>query len=196
MGAFQPGILTRNPWVPRRPISVREYHLMGETGILHEDDRVELIEGEIVTMNPIGPGHAGSSNSLNRALVMAVGDHGVVAAGNPVVLDDYTEPQPDFTVLRPKPDDYSSGTPRPEDVLLVVEVADSSLRYDRLIKLPLYARHGIPEVWIVNVPARSIEVFRGPKEDRYTEEARIGREDTMTIAMLPDIAIPASAILR
>ncbi len=196
MGAYEPGILTRNPWVRRRPISVQEYHLMGETGILHEDDRVELIEGEIVAMAPIGSGHAGSSNSLTRALVMGVGDRGVVAAGNPVVLDDFTEPQPDFTVLRPRPDDYSSFTPRPEDVLLVVEVADSSLRYDHAIKLPLYARHGIPEVWIVNVPARSVEVFRRPVEDRYTEELRIGRDGTLAISMLEGVSIPVSAILR
>lgn len=196
MGAFEPKLLMRNPWVPRRPITVREYHLMGETGILHEDDRVELIEGEIVAMSPIGSGHAGKANSLNRVLVMAVGDRGVVAVGNPVMLDNYSEPQPDFTVLRPKPDDYESATPRPEDVLLAVEVADSSLRYDRAIKLPLYARHGIPEVWIVNVPARLIEVFRGPKEDSYAEESQISRDGTLTIAMLPDIAIPASTILR
>ena len=110
--AGETSLLPRNPWVARRPLTVDEYHRMGEAGILTEDDRVELIEGELIAMSPIGSGHAGTANTLNRRLVMAIGHNAVVAARNPVQLDDFTEPQPDFTVLRPKPDDYRSGTPR------------------------------------------------------------------------------------
>jgi Uma2 family endonuclease len=127
------GLLTQNPWVERRPLTVAEYHRMGEAGILTEDDRIELIEGELVAMSPIGSDHSGTVNTLNRLLVRAVGDRGVVAVQNPVVLDDRCEPQPDFSVLRPRADDYRGATPRPEDVLLIVEIANSSLNYDRAV---------------------------------------------------------------
>lgn len=188
-------LLPRNPWVPRRPITVAEYHRMGEVGILTEDDRVELIEGELIAMSPVGSGHAGTANTLTRALVMAVGDRGVVAVGNPVQLDDLTEPQPDFTVLKPKPDDYRSGTPRPADVLLVVEIADSSLAYDRTIKRALYARHGIPEVWIVNLRAGEVEVCRAPAGDAYASVSVVPRDGVLEIERLPGVRVPVSALM-
>ena len=131
MASGETGLLTRNPWVVRRPLTVAEYHRMGEVGILHEDDRVELIEGQLIAMSPIGSAHAGTSNILTRRLVQAIGDRGIVAVGNPVQLDDLSEPQPDFSVLKPRADDYRRATPRPDEVLLIVEVADSSLSYDR-----------------------------------------------------------------
>lgn len=195
MGAFEPRLLTRNPWVPRRPITVSEYHLMVGAGILHEDDRVELLEGAIVAMTPIGSGHAGTSNSLNRTLTMAVDNRGIVAVRNPIVLDHLNEPQPDFTVLRPRPDFYRGVTPRASDVLLVIEIADSSVRYDRNVKLPLYALHEIPEFWIVDLPAGEIEVCREPQGDTYKNSSRVARDGTLTIMTLPNITIPASAIL-
>ena len=127
MTAGEVGLLTRNPWVVRRPITVTEYHRMAEVGILAERERVELIEGELVAMSPIGSNHSGTVNALNHALVRAVGDSGIVAVQNPVQLDDPTEPQPDFAVLKPRPDYYREAAPRPEDVLLLIEIADSSL---------------------------------------------------------------------
>lgn len=192
---MEPGLLTRNPWVVRRPLTVAEYHRMGEAGILGPDDRVELIEGELVAMAPIGSDHAGTSNGLTRALVRLVGDRGVVAVGNPVQLDDHSEPQPDFSVLRPRPDDYRRATPRPADVLLIVEVSNSSLRYDRAVKLPLYARHGIAELWVVNLAAREVEVYRSPIGEGYESLARVGRDGVLEPELLPGAAIPVAALL-
>src|ERR1700676_1935686 len=142
-------LLTRNPWVPRRALTVAEYHRMGEAGILARDDRVELIEGQLIAMSPIGSEHSGTVNALNHCLVQAIGQRGVVAVQNPVQLDDLSEPQPDFAVLKPRDDYYRRATPRPNEVLLIIEVADSSLAYDRNVKRSLYARHDVPEFWIV-----------------------------------------------
>lgn len=189
------GVLTRNPWVARRLLTVAEYHRMGEVGILTEGDRVELIEGELVAMLPIGSDHSGMVNALNRMLVMAVGERGVVAVQNPVILDDHSEPQPDFAVLRFRDDHYRRATPRPEDVLLIVEIANSSLNYDRAVKRPLYARRGIPELWIVNVAGQEVEVCRNPVGDRYETVSRAGRGDVLELSLLPGVTISVDALL-
>ncbi len=195
MAPGETGLLTRNPWVARRALTVAEYHRMGEVGILTERDRVELIEGELIAMSPIGSEHSGTVNALNRMLVLAVGDRGVVAVQNPVQLDDLSEPEPDFAVLKPREDDYRKATPRPEEVLLIIEVADSSLAYDRAVKRSLYARHGIPEFWIVNLVAGEVEVCRTPSGDRYASVSRVGRESTLEPELLPGAAIPVAALL-
>jgi Uma2 family endonuclease len=187
------GLLNRYPAAPRRLLTVDEYHRMGEVGILTEDDRVELIEGELVAMAPIGSEHIAATNSLNRLLVLAVGDHGIVSVGNPVRLNRHSEPQPDFSVLKPR-DDYRKMLPRPEDTLLAVEVANTSLDYDRKVKLALYARSGIPEVWIVNLAANEVEVYRSPVADNYTVVARAGLAATLTIAALLGVSIPVARI--
>ncbi len=186
-------LLSRYPAVSRRLLTVDEYHRMGEAGILTEDDRVELIEGELVAMAPIGSEHAAASNSLNRLLMQAVGNRGIVSVGNPVRLSRRSEPQPDFAVLKPR-DDYRTRLPQPEDTLLVVEVANTSLDFDRKVKLALYARSGIPEVWIVNLPAEEVEIHRSPVGDSYTSAARAGRSDTLTIQAMPRVRIPVAKI--
>ena len=195
MGHEGTGLLTQASWVTRRPLTVADYHRMGEAGILTRDDRVELIEGELIAMAPIGSQHSGTINAFNRHLIRALGDSGIVAVQNPVQLDDHSEPQPDFAVLKPRPDDYRLAMPRPEDVLLLIEVADSSLRYDRSIKRHLYARHGIPEFWIVDLAAGAIEVYRTPAGDDYTSATSVGREATLTLARLPNVTVPVAAIL-
>jgi Uma2 family endonuclease len=164
MDQAEPGILARCPGVKRRKLSVDDYHRMGEAGILTEDDRVELIEGELVAMAPIGSEHIAATNALTRLLVLAVGDRGIVSVGNPVRLSRHSEPQPDFAVLRPR-DDYRKALPRPEDTVLAIEVANTSLDYDRSVKLALYARSGIPEVWIVNLLKSEVDVYRSPTGD-------------------------------
>ncbi len=189
------GLLTRNPWVTRRALTVAEYHRMGEVGILTEDDRVELIEGELIAMSPIGSAHSGTVNALNHCLVRAIGDRGVVAVQNPVQLDDLSEPQPDFSVLKPRDDFYRRATPRPADVLLIIEVADSSLNYDRNVKRSLYARHGIPEFWIVNLAAGEIEVCRSPEGEQYASVTPVGREAVLEPQLLPGVTIPVAALL-
>ena len=195
MDQVETGLLRRNPWVTRRPITVDEYHRMGEAGILTEDDRVELIEGELVAMAPIGSDHSGTVNALNHLLVMAVHGRAVVAVQNPVILDDRSEPQPDFAVLRYLDDHYRRATPRAEDVVLIVEIANSSLNYDRAVKRPLYARRGIPEYWIVNVSGHEVEVCRTPVGDRYDTITRAVRGDVLEPALLPGVTISVDALL-
>ena len=195
MAPGETDLLTSNPWVTRRPLTVAEYHRMGEAGILTEDDRVELIEGQLIAMSPIGSDHSGTVNALNRALVRAVGDRGVVAVQNPVQLDDLSEPQPDFSVLKPREDDYRRATPRPHEVLLIIEVANTSLAYDRAVKRALYARHGIPEFWIVNLAAGEVEICRVPTGDQYASVSRVGHGSILEPELLPGAAIPVAALL-
>jgi Uma2 family endonuclease len=182
-------LLSRYPAAPRRLLTVDEYHRMGDIGILTENDRVELIEGELVEMAPIGSEHIAATNALNRLLVLAVGDRGIVSVANPVRLTRRSEPQPDFAILRPR-DDYRKILPRPEDTMLAVEVANTSLDYDRKVKAALYARSRIPELWIVNLIAQEVEVYRLPAASSYTAVTRA----TLTISALPDVLVVVAAI--
>ena len=188
------GVLSRYPATPRRLLTADEYHRMGEARILTEDDRVELIEGELVAMAPIGSEHVAATNSLTRLLVLAVGERGIVSVGNPVRLTRHSEPQPDFAVLKPR--DYRTNLPRPEDTMLVVEAASTSLGYDRTVKLALYARSGIPEVWIVDLAAGEVEVCHSPVGDAYSSVARFRRLDTLTISAIPEARIPVGEVFR
>jgi Uma2 family endonuclease len=181
--------------VRRRRFTREEYHRMAEAGILHEDDRVELIEGEIVQMTPIGRRHAACVAELNRLLVPAVGQRALLWPQNPITLPNETEPQPDIVLLRPRRDRYLADDAHPDDVLLLVEVADTSQRYDRLVKLPLYGRAGVPEVWIVDLPGEVIEVYRRPTPAGYAQVERVGRGSTVAPAAFPDILLPVDVIL-
>ena len=173
----------------RRKLDVDVYHGMAEIGIFGEDDRVELIDGAIIDMAPIGQSHAAAVNGLTRALVMACGSKAIASVQNPIRLDRLNEPQPDFAVLRPRADFYAAGDrPGPADVLLLVEVADSSLRYDLTVKLPLYARAGIPELWIVDLKRRALDAFRRPTSGRYAEVATYRPGDRLALAAA-DIAV-------
>jgi Uma2 family endonuclease len=135
---------------------------MGETGILGPRDRVELIDGEIIDMSPIGVLHAAIVVRLASYFSQRLGPMGVVWCQNPLRLDDISEPEPDIAILRPRADCYMTAHPGAADVLLVIEVADTSLAYDLGTKVPLYARHGIPEVWVIDAATRQTRVFRGP----------------------------------
>jgi Uma2 family endonuclease len=179
---------------PRR-FTVEEYHRMAEVGILHEDDRVELIEGAIVQMTAIGRQHAACVGELNNRLVPALAGRALVWPQNPISLPGDTEPQPDIVLLRPRADRYAADDARPDDVLLVIEVADSSVRYDRLVKRPLYARAGIPEVWIVDLPGQAVEVCRQPGPTGYASVERVGREGTVAPQAFPDVRLAVVEIL-
>ena len=179
--------------VVRRRFTVHDYHRMGEAGILHEDDRVELIEGEIVEMAAIGTRHFTCVNGLTRLLVREAGDAAIVSVQNPVRLDEHTEPQPDLTVLRVR--DYRESLPTPEDVLLLIEVSDTTLAYDRGVKLPLYARAGIREVWIVDLPGEVIERHTDPSVDGYRSSERARRREEIKSAALPELAFRVEAVL-
>jgi len=177
----------------RRRFTVHDYHRMGEAGILHEDDRVELIEGEIVEMAAIGTRHFACVNGLTRLLIMNVGDEAIVSVQNPVRLNEHTEPQPDLTVIRPR--DYRLSLPVPEDVLLLIEVSDTTLAYDRGVKLPLYARAGIREVWIVNLPGETIERYTSPSADGYLRTDQKRRGQTLESIALPGLIPSVDEVL-
>ena len=177
----------------RRRFTVHDYHRMGEAGILHEDDRVELIEGEIVEMAAIGTRHFACVNQLTRLLVRGVGNGAIVSVQNPVRLDDHSEPQPDLTVLRVR--DYRESLPGPEDVLLLIEVSDTTLSYDRNVKLPLYARAGIPEVWIVDLTDEVIERHIDPSGDSYRHVERARRGEEIRSSALPELSFRVKAVL-
>jgi len=179
----------------RRRFTVDEYYRMLDAGILTEDDRVELIEGEIIQMAAIGSRHAACVNRLTRLLVERVGGDGVVTVQNPVRLSDLSEPQPDFVVARPREDFYASAHPRPEDTLLVVEVAHTTPGYDRGIKLPLYATAGVPEVWIVDVEGGAIEVYLEPGRGRFRVERRAVPGDVLQPRLLPSVEVAVEQVL-
>ena len=174
----------------RHKLNVDDYYRMADAGILGEDDRVELIEGEIVDMAPIGQDHVGTVNSLAAALFRAFDDRAIVSVQNPIRLDVLSEPQPDFTVLRRRADFYRTGERAgPADVLLLIEVADSSLRFDRVVKLPLYAKAGIQEVWIVDLRQRVVDVHRAPRDGAYTEVTTTGVDGVLSPALAPEVRI-------
>jgi Uma2 family endonuclease len=153
--------------ITRYSFTVAEYQRMGQAGIFSEDDRVELVNGEIVKISPIGEPHAACVGRLTQALTLLLRRSAIVWVQNPIVLDDYSEPQPDVAILRPRADFYGQAHPKPEDVLLVIEVSDSTLGFDRKVKVPLYAAAGIAEVWLVNLPEERIEVYSGPAGGEY-----------------------------
>jgi len=175
--------------------TVADYHRMGAAGILDEDCRVELIRGQIIDMHPIGGPHVIVVNRLNRLLAASVEGRAIVSVQNPVRLDDGSEPQPDFSLLRPRADECDMQTPSASEVLLVIEVSDSSLEVDRAVKVPLYAESGIPEYWIVNLRERWVEVYRMPKRDRYESARRVGPDGVLDIQALPGTTLKASEFL-
>jgi len=175
--------------------NVGEYYRMAEVGLLSPDDRVELIEGEIVEMSPIGRTHAGTVNRSSAFLNRTLGDTVIVSIQNPVRLDDFSEPQPDIALLRPRDDFYSNSHPAPEDVLVVIEVADTSLDYDRNVKLPLYARAGIPEAWLMVLAKDVIEVYSQPKNGKYHKVQRLKRGKTLVSPTIPTFSCKVEDLL-
>lgn len=181
--------------IQRRRFTTDEFHKMGEAGIFHEEDRLELIDGEIVMMTPIGPRHAYYVNRLNKVLVQAVGELAVVSPQNPVQVERRSEPQPDLVVLRPRGREYLAATPGKEDALLIVEVSDSSLAYDRDVKVPLYAAAGVPESWILDVEAQEIERHTMPAPGGYRRIERLSAGDRVTLVALPMVTIDLAQML-
>jgi Uma2 family endonuclease len=180
----------------RRHFTVDDYYRMAEAGILREDDRVELIEGEIIEMLPIGSLHASVVDRLSAFFLTQVPrDQAQVRSQNPVRLNDRSEPLPDVCLLQPKADYYASGHPGPEDVLLLIEVSDSTIAYDRGVKLPLYARSGIPEVWIVDLSAEAIEIYREPSDGAYRSASVARRGEQVSPAALPEVKLAVDSIL-
>lgn len=175
--------------VLRHQFTVHEYARMRETGILTEDSRVELLDGEIYVMSPIGPIHVGLVNKLNHLLMQRIGDAGIISIQNPIQLNDHSEPQPDIAILSPRDDFYTNALATPDDVLLIIEIADSSLDYDREEKLPRYARAHIPEVWIIDANKSVVEQYTLPIQGEYTQLYKALLGSRLTATQLPQITM-------
>lgn len=177
-----------------RRFTVDEFLRMGEAGVFREDDRLELIEGAILEVTPTGSAHAACVNRLNHALSRLAG-RAIVAVQNPVRLSEDSLPQPDLALLRWRDDFYAMRHPGPEDVLLLVEVADTTLAYDRDVKVPLYARASIPEVWLVDLGGSAVWVYRQPGPGGYASVRRLARGERLAAAAFPDFAVGVDEVL-
>jgi len=180
---------------PRR-FTLEEYHRMGVAGILDEDERVELIEGEIVEMTPIGRAHASVVARLNRLFGTRFGERAIVWVQNPLALPrQVSEFQPDVALLRLRPDFYRDKQVEPDDALLVVEVMDSSVAHDRRVKLPLYSRAGVPEVWLVDVNESTVEVHRKPTAAGYRDRRLVDQAGTIGPLAFPDVVLAVRQVV-
>jgi len=176
--------------------TAEEYHRLGELGILSPDARVELIDGAIHDMSPIGPLHSGVVNRLNRFFTLRAKNRWIVSAQNPVGLDSYSEPEPDGVLLKLAPDDYVSQHPAPDDVFLLIEIADGTLDFDRGKKLQIYARAGISEFWIVNLQETTIEIFREQHFTDYEKRIVLRAGEKASPSAFPDVAVDVAELLK
>ena len=178
-----------------RPFTVGEYNRMAEADILTEKDRVELVAGQIVAMSPIGSRHAACVDRLNGLLHRQPEQAFIVRVQSPIILDAYSEPEPDLVLLRPRADFYATAHPSSADALLVVEVADTSAAYDREVKLPLYAGAGLPEVWLIDLQQGRIEVCSRPRGDSYGERVEVAAGAILASPTVPGLALAAADLL-
>jgi Uma2 family endonuclease len=176
-------------------INVEEYERMGAAGIFPADDRLELIEGGIYKIPPIGGPHAACVNYMSQLLHTFAAGRLIVGTQNPVRLDDFSEPQPDVALLRWRDDFYRSSHPTPADVLLLIEVADSTVETDRSVKLPLYAKAGVPEVWIVNLPGEVIEIYAEAQGGAYQTARTHARGEVARAQTVAGLSVGVSGVL-
>lgn len=179
----------------KRFFNAAEYSRMAEAGVLSPDDRVELIEGEIVRMSPVGSRHAACVRRLDALLNREAGHVAQVSVQSPVRLSDFSEPQPDIALLHPSNDFYASAHPTPADVPLIIEVSETSVEYDRGVKLPLYSRAEIPQVLIVNILGDVVESYAEPVNGAYHKFMRAQRGESVDILRVPNLSIPADVVL-
>jgi Uma2 family endonuclease len=200
-GARSQSVKSQRAWVimsvqfQKHYFTIDDYHRMAKGGVFSEDDRVELIEGEVVEMSPIGSTHQGCVNELSSILGRRLGRAALVQVQGPIHVDEYSEPQPDICLLKPRRDFYRRSHPEPADVLLVIEVADTSAQFDRNVKLPLYARAGIPEAWLILLAKDYVELHSEPVNGKYQRVQRLKRGKKLTSATLPSLTLSVDKIL-
>lgn len=183
-------------WEPARKLfTTTEYHQMIEAGVFKEDDRFELLNGEIIEMCPIGPRHAACVKRLNQLLSDKVRKMAITGVQDPVLLNDYSEPQPDLTLLKPRADFYASGHPTPADVLVAIEVADTTAETDRRVKVPAYALAGIVETWLVDLFNDRVEIHSKPHNGVYQEVRIVQRGQRIVSTSLPQLKLKADEVL-
>jgi len=173
----------------RARISADRFLKMAETGVLTEADRVELIDGDLINVAPIGPPHSAVVARLNKHFVLSVGDSAIVSPGSSVRMGDYSMPQPDLILLRPREDFYSARLPTPADILLLVEVSESSLSFDQGIKRALYARQGVAEYWVFDLPGRRVHVYRDPTVEGYGDASVHTLNEAVSPRALPAVQV-------
>jgi Uma2 family endonuclease len=178
----------------RARISTNRYQMMVATGVLTKYDRLELIEGDMLEMAPIGTKHSAITSLLHELFVLAVSRSATIVSGGPVNLGEFSEPQPDLMLLKRREDFYHGKTPEPTDVLLLIEVSDSSLSFDQGVKLDLYARYGISEYWVVDVEGKSIVTYREPGAKGYVRTAEFGSSGVVAAAAFPQVEIAVGQI--
>jgi hypothetical protein len=179
----------------KRRFNADEYHRMGEAGVLGPEDRVELIEGEILMMSPIGNRHLASTDRSNRVMVRLAGDDAIVRVQGSIRLSFYTEPQPDLVLLRPRDDFYASRSAGPGDVLLILEIADSSLDYDRVVKARIYAEAGVADYWLVDLPNARLHVLRDPMEGAYRSIRTLSPGESVAPLAFPGAGVEVAALI-
>jgi Uma2 family endonuclease len=196
--------LPRDPMVPPEPVPLMqhrkftadEFEKLGEVGILTDEERVELIEGDIIVMGRIKSPHAACVNRLTRMLVTGTGERAVVTVQNPVRLSTYTEPAPDLSLAHPCEDFYRQAHPRPNEMYLAIEVMETTQFYDYKVKLPLYGRNGVPELWLIDLPGQVLEVYRRPFGDQYIESQQLRPGQQIAPEASPELVLAVDAILN
>ncbi len=183
------------PVAARRRFTADEYQRMGQTGILPSTDRVELIDGEVLAMTPIGPRHCAAVDRATRVFVTRAGDAAIVRVQGSVRLDLFTEPEPDVVLLRPRADFYASAHPGSADILLIIEVAESSLAYDREVKAYVYARSGVAEYWLVDLNADVLHRYSSPQDGSYRVTRQEGRGQSVAPQLLPGCVVSTDDLL-
>ena len=183
------------PPLRRHRLRAEDYQRLGQSGAFGPDPRVELLDGEIIEMAPIGTRHWAMVNRLDMLLKQTLGRRAIVSSQSSFRLDEYSEPQPDLALFKWRDDFYVAALPGPAETLLVIEVADSSLRYDREIKLPRYARRGVPEVWIVDLEANLLRMHREPEGEDYLQATSTGAPGSVGLVALPGVSIDLTGLL-
>ena len=185
-----------NDRLPRPRITVDEYYRMAEVGLLAPDVRTELIEGEVIEMAPMGSRHAATVSQLSHLIFPTLGGSAQMRVQLPVRLDEYSEPMPDLMVVLPRKDFYRSRHPVSADTLLIVEVSESTLRLDRDVKVPLYSRHQVPEMWLLDLPHDRIHFFRAPQDGTYTDVSFMDDPKVVGLVALPEITVDLSGLFE
>jgi len=175
--------------------TVQEYHRMGDTGIISEDARVELIHGQIYTMSPVGRRHSACVKRINKFFAKKIDEQAIISIQDPIVLNDFSEPEPDIALLVYRDDCYEERLPKASDVLLLIEVSEATLRFDKEVKLPLYAESGIPEVWIIDLKKGIIEVNSDLQNGSYQKQQTLKRGQTLIPQQLPLLTVEVQELI-
>ena len=188
-------MLTTDAAFTLRKWTVKEYHKLGEMGFFHPEERVELLSGNIIKMSAKGTAHTSATRRTASVLRDLLGNQAAISTQDPIALDDNSEPEPDIAAVRIEPFDYATHHPTPSEVYLIIEVADSSLTFDREIKAKAYARAGIADYWLLNVNERQLHVFREPTENGYQSEVILAETASISPSEFPAFSIAIQAML-